>query len=132
MRYLRDLPCRRLEVDEVWAFCRCKAKNVPSDKAGVLGYGDLWAFTAIDPETKLIPAFHVGHRDAEHATAFMRDLASRLTHRVALVTDGHGMYLEAVEAAFGGDVDFAQLVKDSGAARPTRTTATALSRASAR
>ena len=109
---LRDLDCRRLEVDEIWAFCRCKAKNVPPDKVGTIGYGDLWAFTAIDPASKLMPAFRIGHRDGEHATAFMKDLAARLKHRVTLVSDGHKMYLEAVEAAFGGEIDFAQLVKD--------------------
>jgi IS1 family transposase len=109
---LRDLQCRRLEVDEIWTFCRCKAKNVPQDKVGTLGFGDLWAFTAIDPVSKLIPTFRIGHRDAEHATAFMRDVASRLAHRVTLVSDGHHMYLEAVENAFGGEVDFAQLVKE--------------------
>ena len=84
----------------------------------MLGFGDLWAFTAIDPETKLIPAFHIGHRDAEHATVFMRDLAGRLARRVALVTDGHRMYLEAVESAFGSEVDFAQLIKEFRAGPP--------------
>lgn len=115
---LRNLPCRRLEVDEIWAFCYCKAKNVPRDKVGTLDYGDLWAFTGIDPKTKLIPTFRIGHRDAEHATAFMLDLASRLAHRVALVTDGHRMYLEAVETAFGSEVDFAQLIKEFKAGPP--------------
>ncbi len=115
---LRNLSCKRLEVDEIWAFCRCKAKNVPQDKVGTLGYGDLWAFTAIDPVSKLIPAFRIGHRDGEHAAAFMRDLASRLTNRVMLVTDGHSMYLEAVESAFGSEVDFAQLIKEFKAGPP--------------
>lgn len=115
---LRNLSCRRLEVDEVWAFCYCKAKNVPPEKVGTLGLGDLWAFTAIDPASKLIPAFHIGHRDAEHATIFMRDLASRLARRVALVTDGHKMYLEAVESTFGSEVDFAQLIKEFRAGPP--------------
>jgi IS1 family transposase len=115
---MRNLPCRRLEVDEIWAFCYCKAKNVPQDKAGQLGFGDLWAFTGIDPETKLIPSFLIGHRDTEHATAFMQDLAGRLTHRVTLVTDGHRMYLEAVERAFGSEVDFGQLVKEFKAGPP--------------
>lgn len=115
---LRNLQCKRLEVDEIWAFCYCKAKNVPQDKAGTLGLGDLWAFTGIDPETKLIPTFRIGHRDAEHATAFMRDLASRLANRVMLVTDGHRMYLEAVESAFGSEVDFAQLIKEFKAGPP--------------
>jgi len=116
--HLRNLTCKRLEVDEIWAFCRCKAKNVPEDAAGQLGYGDLWAFTAIDPASKLIPAFRIGHRDGEHAAAFMRDLASRLAHRVTLVTDGHSMYPEAVESAFGSEVDFAQLVKEFKAGPP--------------
>ena len=89
-----------------------QAKNVPKDKVGTLGYGDLWTYTGIDPETKLIPSFLIGHRDAEHATTFMRDLAARLTQHVTLVTDGHRMYLEAVEIAFGGAVDFAQVVKE--------------------
>jgi len=115
---LRNLPCRRLEVDEIWAFCYCKAKNVPPDKAGMLGFGDLWAYTAIDPESKLIPAFLIGHRDTEHATAFMKDSASRLAKRIALVTDGHRMYLEAVESAFGSEVDFAQLIKEFKAGPP--------------
>lgn len=97
---MRNLPCRRLEVDEIWAFCFCKNKNVPKEREGVLGYGDVWAFTGIDPETKLIPTFLMGHRGTEHATTFMQDLASRLKHRVTLVTDGHRMYLEAVERAF--------------------------------
>jgi IS1 family transposase len=115
---LRNLQCRRLEVDEIWAFCRCKAKNVRPENVGTLGYGDLWAFTAVDPVSKLIPAFHIGHRDAEHATIFMQDLASRLAHRVALVSDGHRMYLEAVESAFGSEVDFAQLIKEFKAGPP--------------
>lgn len=113
---LRDLPCKRLQVDEVWAFCYAKAKNVPAGKAGVFGYGDLWAFTAVDAETKLIPTFLVGSRDGGCAYEFMQDLAGRLANRVQLTTDGHKMYLAAVEGAFGGEIDFAQLVKHYGAA----------------
>lgn len=113
---LRNLPCKRLQVDEVWAFCYAKAKNVPADKQGQFGYGDLWAFTAVDADSKLIPTFLVGSRDAGCATEFMQDVASRLVNRVQLTTDGHKMYLQAVEDAFSGAVDFAQLVKVYGAA----------------
>lgn len=108
---LRELPCKRLQVDEVWAFCHAKAKNVPADKKGVFGYGDLWAFTAVCADTKLIPTFLVGSRDAGCATEFMQDLASRLAGRVQLTTDGHKMYLSAVEDAFAGGVDYAMLQK---------------------
>ncbi len=108
---LVNLPCKRLQVDEVWAFCYAKSKNVPPAKKGIFGYGDLWAFTAIDAETKLIPTFLVGSRDSGCATEFMQDLAGRLTSRVQLTTDGHKMYLSAVEDAFGGGVDYAMLDK---------------------
>jgi IS1 family transposase len=113
---LRDLPCKRLQVDEVWAFCYSKAKNVPAEKRGQFGYGDVWAFTGVCAETKLIPTFLVGSRDAGCATEFMQDLAGRLSNRVQLTTDGHKMYLQAVEDAFSGAVDFAQLVKVYGPA----------------
>lgn len=113
---LRDLPCKRLQVDEVWAFCHAKAKNVPADKQGVFGYGDVWAFTAIDADTKLIPSFLVGSRDAGCAYEFMQDLAGRLSGRVQLTTDGLKAYVSAVEDAFGGEIDYAQLVKIYGAA----------------
>ena len=113
---LRGLTCKRLEVDELWAFCYAKAKNVPADKAGVFEVGDVWTFTAIDAETKLMPPYLVGSRDAGCATEFMQDLAGRLANRVQLTTDGHKMYLSAVEDAFGGAIDFAQLVKIYGKA----------------
>jgi IS1 family transposase len=113
---LRDLPCRRLQVDEAWAFVFAKAKNVKPDKRGVFGYGDVWAFTAVDAATKLIPCFLIGPRDGGTATEFMQDLAGRLASRVQLTTDGHKMYLSAVEDAFGGAIDYAQLVKHYGAA----------------
>jgi IS1 family transposase len=111
-----DLQCKTLDIDEIWAFCYAKSKNVPEDKRGVFGYGDVWTFTAIDADSKLIPSFMVGPRDGGTATEFMQDLAGRLANRVQLTTDGHKMYLGAVEDAFGGDVDFAQLVKIYGAA----------------
>jgi IS1 family transposase len=113
---LRNLPCKRLQVDELWAFCYAKQKNVPVKKAGEFGYGDVWTFTAIDADTKLMPSFLVGSRDAGCATEFMQDLAGRLANRVQLTTDGHKMYLSAVEDAFGGAIDFAQLVKIYGKA----------------
>jgi IS1 family transposase len=111
-----DLPCSCLEVDEIWAFCYAKAKNVPEAMRGTFGVGDVWTFTAIDADTKLIPSFMVGPRDGGTATEFMQDLASRMAGRVQLTTDGHAMYPSAVEDAFGGDVDFAQLIKVYGAA----------------
>lgn len=113
---LRNLRCKRLQIDEVWAFCYAKAKNVPADKQGQFGYGDLWAFTAVDAETKLIPTFLIGSRDVGCATEFMQDVASRLVNRVQLTTDGHKMYLQAVEDAFAGEVDYAMLQKIYGAA----------------
>jgi IS1 family transposase len=112
---LRELPCKRLEVDEIWSFIYAKVKNVPQDKAGQFGVGDVWTFTAIDAETKLVPSYLVGSRDAGCATEFMQDLAGRLVNRVQLTSAGHKMYLEAVDAAFGSGIDFAQLVKMYGA-----------------
>jgi IS1 family transposase len=111
---LRNLPCKRLQVDEIWGFCHAKAKNVPQDKKGIFGYGDIWAFTAIDADTKLVPSFLVGTRDTGCATEFMQDLAGRLSNRVQLTSDGHKMYLQATEDAFAGNVDYAMLQKVYG------------------
>jgi IS1 family transposase len=113
--HLRNLPCKRLQCDELWAFCHSKAKNVPVEKQGTFGYGDVWTFVAVDADTKLVPSFLVGSRDAGCATEFMQDLAGRLSGRVQLTTDGHNMYLGAVEDAFGGEIDYAMLVKVYGA-----------------
>ena len=110
-RTMRGLSCRRIEADEIWSFVGAKARNVPEERRGEFGIGDVWTFVAIDADSKLIPSWLVGRRDAGCATAFMTDLAARLTNRVQLTTDGHKMYLAAVENAFGGDIDFAQLVK---------------------
>ena len=110
----RNLPCKRLQVDEIWSFVHAKQKNVPADKRGEFGYGDVWTFTAICDETKLVPSFLVGSRDSGVATEFLQDLAGRLCHRVQLTSDGHKMYLSAVEDAFGADIDFAQLIKHYG------------------
>jgi len=108
---LRDLPCKRIQCDEIWSFCYSKAANVPKDKEGEFGYGDVWCWTAICADTKLVPTWMVGSRDGDTASLFMRDLASRFSNRVQLTTDGHRPYLEAVEDAFGSDVDYSMLIK---------------------
>lgn len=108
---LINLPCKRIQCDEIWSFIGTKEKNVPRDEKG-RGRGDAWTWTAIDEESKLIPCWHVGARDAEAARLFMEDLASRLANRVQLSTDGHKAYLSAVESAFGWNgIDYAMLVK---------------------
>src|SRR3990172_4548573 len=114
---LRNLRCRRIQCDEIWAFVYAKEKNVPADKRGQFGYGDVWTWTAIDAETKLVPSFMVANRDVRSATMFIDDLKSRLAGRVQLTTDGLRVYLEAVEGAFGADIDYAQLVKIYGASQ---------------
>jgi len=111
---LRNLTSTRIECDEIWAFCYAKARNVPEQHRDEFGYGDVWTWTAIDPDTKLVPSWLVGQRDGADATLFLADLASRLSNRVQLTTDGHRPYLEAVEAAFGRDVDYAMLIKAYG------------------
>lgn len=111
---MQNLSLTRLECDEIWSFCFAKQKNVPEEMVGVLGYGDLWTWIAMDAPTKLIPCFHVGRRDALAANEFISDLKSRLANRVQLTTDGHHAYLEAVESAFGSEIDYAQLIKVYG------------------
>jgi IS1 family transposase len=118
-RVFRNLRLRRIECDEVWSFIHCKAKNVARAKAAPDAAGDVWTWTAIDAETKLVPSWLVGTRDGGAATEFIRDLASRLAHRVQLTTDGHKAYLSAVEDGFGADVDYAQLVKIYGHSQET-------------
>ncbi len=99
-RVLRNLPCKRIQADEIWSFVYSKQKNVPEERRGQFGYGDVWTWTALDADNKLIVCWHVGTRDADAAYAFMMDVASRLANRVQLTTDGHGAYLSAVDAAF--------------------------------
>jgi IS1 family transposase len=111
---LRNLPCKRLQCDEIWSYVGAKDNNVPADKRGEFGIGSVWTWTAIDADTKLIPSWLVGTRDAGSAWDFMQDVASRMRGRVQVTTDGHRPYLEAVEGAFGMDVDYAQLVKIYG------------------
>jgi IS1 family transposase len=117
-REVRDLPARRIQVDEVWAFCQCKQKNVKPEKLGEFGYGDVWTWTAIDADTKLMVSWMIGTRDGGAASEFMNDVSARLTNRVQLTSDGHSSYLDAVNDAFGTNVDYAQLVKMFGPTIP--------------
>jgi IS1 family transposase len=115
-RTLMNLSCKRLQVDEAWAFCYAKQKNVPTAKAAPEGAGDIWTWVGIDAQSKLAVSWYVGGRDSEAAMIFMDDLAKRLANRVQLTSDGHKPYLEAVEGAFGSDIDYAMLVKVYGPA----------------
>src|SRR5437867_40339 len=115
-RVFRNLTCKRVQIDEIWAFVYPKQKNVAAAKKAPANAGDVWTWTAIDADTKLIPSWFVGGRDSDAAIIFMDDLASRLANRVQLTSDGHKAYLEAVEGAFGSDIDYAMLVKIYGAA----------------
>jgi IS1 family transposase len=120
-RVLRNLPCKHIQVDEIWAFCYTKQKNVESAKRLVEGAGDIWTWTAICADCKLVPSWLVGARDAEYASAFMYDLKQRLRYRVQLTSDGHRVYMEAVESAFGAEVDYAMLIKIYGTAPEAET-----------
>lgn len=113
-RALRDLPCQRIQVDEIWSFIYAKEKNVARAKAAPPEAGDVWTWTAICADTKLVPSWRVGDRTGMTAIDFMDDLRPRLANRVQLTSDGHKAYLEAAEGAFGGDVDYAQLIKVYG------------------
>src|SRR4051812_11191859 len=115
-RAMRDLYCERVQADEIWSFCYAKEKNVPADKRGEAGYGDVWTWVGMDADTKLVLSYKIGGRGLGEATEFMADLVSRLSHRVQLTTDGHHAYLTAVEEAFRGEVDYAQLIKAYGTA----------------
>ena len=111
---LRGLTCKRIQVDEIWAFVYAKAKNVKDAKDAPEGAGDCWTWLAIDADTKLIPSFYIGNRDAGAAQHFIGDLALRLANRVQLTSDSHKPYLAAVEQSFGADVDYAMLIKHYG------------------
>ncbi len=119
----RDLECKRLQCDEVWSFCYAKQKNVPDEFKDVFGYGDVWTWTAICADTKLVPSWLVANRTPKAASIFMDDLASRLKHRVQLTTDGHRAYFDAVGGAFGNEIDYAMLVKMYGNESKTKDTA---------
>ena len=116
---LRNLPCKRVQCDEIWSFVGAKQKNVAQ---GANGYGDVWTWTAICADTKLVASWMVGSRDGEAANTFIADLAGRLANRVQLTTDGHKVYVDAVERAFGAGIDYAMLIKlfGEGPASPER------------
>jgi IS1 family transposase len=116
-RVFQSLTCKRLQVDEIWGFVAAKQKNVGTIKRPQTDAGDAWLWLATDADTKLVPCWHVGTRDGDAAMEFIDDLASRLANRVQVTTDGHKAYLYAMDAAFGGEVDYAQLVKLYGAAQ---------------
>jgi IS1 family transposase len=109
----RNLPCKRVQCDEIWNFVGCKERNVPMREKGQ-GRGDVWTWTAICADTKLVPCWYVGNRDGGAAYHFMHDLAGRLASRVQMTTDAYRPYLRAVEDAFGTEIDYAQLVKIYG------------------
>lgn len=110
-KVFRNLPCKHIQCDEIWSFCYAKDKNVPEAHKGEFGYGDVWTWTALDADTKLVPSWLIGRRDAVCANEFMQDLKSRLANRVQITTDGHRPYLWAIEEAFGSEVDYGTLVK---------------------
>ena len=118
-RKLRDLACERIQCDEVWSFVGAKQKNVRPERRAD-GWGDIWTWVALDSDTKLVVSYRVGPRDVREAVAFMTDLAGRLRHRIQLTTDGLHLYLNAVDAAFQGDVDYAQLIKVYGTDQDSR------------
>jgi len=111
---VRNLRVRRLQCDEIWAFVGAKMKNTSAEKIEQ-GWGDVWTWTAIDADTKLIVSYTLGQRGAETANEFMQDVAKRVSTRIQLTTDGHRVYADAVEGAFGADIDYAMLVKLYGA-----------------
>jgi hypothetical protein len=119
-RAMRNLSCQRLQIDEIWCFCYSKKKNVPEQLQGQFGYGDVWNFVAIDADTKLVPTWLCGERTEDDAISFVRDVAGRLSNRVQVTTDGHGIYLMTVPAGFSCEVDYAMLVKHYGSSGSAR------------
>ncbi len=111
-KHLTNLPCKRVQVDEIWSFVYSKQRNVPEGMEGEAG--DVWTWTSICADTKLVPTWRVGSRDAETAKDFIGDMASRMANRIQLTSDGLTKYKDAVENAFGADVDYAMLVKIYG------------------
>lgn len=108
---LVNLPCKVVEADEIWAYCYAKNKNVPEQFKGTPGYGDVWTFTALCADTKLVPSWLVGERTSDDAYVFVQDLASRMADRIQLTTDGHRIYSGTVGVAFGHQLDWAQIQK---------------------
>lgn len=113
-KVFRDLKCKRIECDKIWSFVYAKERHLTPELQGVFGYGDVYTWVAIDADTKLVPCWNVGRRDAESGMAFVKDLSERLSSRVQLSTDGFKLYLSAVEEAFGADIDYAMIVKVYG------------------
>lgn len=111
---VQGVKAKRVQVDEIWAFNYCKSRSVPLAKSAPADAGDIWTWTGIDADSKLIISYLVGDRSGQSAIELMDDLRSRMVDRVQLTTDGHRAYLDAVEGAFGGDVDYAQLIKVYG------------------
>lgn len=114
--HVRNVPAQRVQADEIWSFCYARKENVPAEYKGVFGFGDLWTWVGQCADSKLVLSWHVGRRDAQTAYPFMQDLASRISRkvRVQLTTDGLHAYLEAVDAAFDADIDYARLIKVYG------------------
>jgi uncharacterized protein YerC len=109
--HLRNLKCKRVQVDEIWSFVGMKEKNVPPMRKGEFGRGDVYTWVAIDADTKLVASWLVGERSAPYARVFIDGLASRMAHCIQLSSDGHKAYLQAVENAFGGEIDYAMIHK---------------------
>ncbi|MDD5338083.1 MAG: IS1 family transposase [Dehalococcoidales bacterium] len=112
--YLNNLSCKHLQCDEIWSFCYAKQAHVPEKYNGKFGFGDVWTWVALDADTKLVVSWLVGLRTMECATTFINDVKSRLSNRVQLTTDGNVVYIDAIDNAFGTEIDFAQLVKIYG------------------
>jgi IS1 family transposase len=115
-RVFQGLSCKRLQIDEIWGFVGAKQKNASEEAKAAGTAGDAWLWLATDADTKLVPCWHVGARHGDAAMEFIDDLASRLANRVQITTDGHNAYLNAIDTAFGGEVDYAMLVKIYGTA----------------
>jgi IS1 family transposase len=109
--YVKDLPSKKVQCDEIWSFVYAKEKNLPENMRGKYGLGSIWTWVAIDSDSKFVISWLIGNRDAEYALSFIKDVASRLKNRILLTTDGLKAYIEAVHTVFGADIDFAQLVK---------------------
>jgi IS1 family transposase len=122
-KHVRNVKARRIQCDEIWSFCYAKQKNVRGAKTAPDGAGDVWTWTAIDAESKLMVSWWIGSRDSSTGSEFLHDLKSRLANRVQLTTDGHGAYLEAVDHTFGDDIDYAMLIKLYGNPEGQRGTA---------
>ena len=119
-KHLVNLPCKRVQLDEIWSFVGAKQKNITQEMADSRACGDVWTWVAIDADTKLICSYFVGQRDGGCATEFVKDLEKRLANRIQLTTDGHKVYLNAVIDAFADEVDYAQLIKYYGNAPETQ------------